>query len=269
MPGFVTFSQLGRYGRFANQIFQIAGTIGIARKYGLQPVFPLWINHDHKERFGSDEDVEIYKHFVNSLPALPDEILQNENSLLKINVPWGYHEGRLFPSHNFDLNGHMQSSKYFDHCIEEVRHYMTMKEEPSQIVYAIALHARRGDYDDKYHPVLKLGYYTLALENMPDLPVLVFSDDPNFFHQLHAHLCSLGHKMANNLVDLHNLNYLASFALMKKCKHFIIANSSYSAAAAILSESPDKMVVAPKTWFGPAYTNITAKDIYQPKWRVI
>ena len=60
----VTFSQLGRIGRLCNQAYQIASTIGIARRNGFDFAFPEWINHDHRDRFGSSEDVEIYKHFV-------------------------------------------------------------------------------------------------------------------------------------------------------------------------------------------------------------
>jgi hypothetical protein len=55
---------------------------------------------------------------------------------------------------------------------------------------------------------------------------------------------------------------------MKRCRHFIIGNSSYSAMAAILGEAEDKKVVAPRPWFGPA-SNITGEDIYNPDWDVI
>src|ERR1700722_13371875 len=38
---FVTFP-LGEMGRFGNQLFQIAATIGIARRNGCSFVFPIW-----------------------------------------------------------------------------------------------------------------------------------------------------------------------------------------------------------------------------------
>ena len=55
----MTFSKLGRQGRLANQMFQIAGTIGIAIKSGQKYGFPKWINHDAKDLLGSTEDIEV------------------------------------------------------------------------------------------------------------------------------------------------------------------------------------------------------------------
>ena len=63
-------------------------------------------------------------------------------------------------------------------------------------------------------------------------------------------------------------NYIDDFRLMKRCKHFIIANSSFSAMAAILADHPEKIVIAPKCWFGP-HVDISAKDIYHQNWIVI
>src|ERR1044072_7384933 len=111
----VTYNQLGRYGRFANQLYQIAGTIGIARKNGFDFAFPEWKNYDHAERFHSQEDIDLQKYFVNPLPVyngpqLPDRF-----------VDWGYHEIKLTQS--CSLSGHMQSIRYFEHCLDEVNWY--------------------------------------------------------------------------------------------------------------------------------------------------
>lgn len=269
MKGFCTFSQLGRYGRFANQIFQIAGTIGIARKNGLQPVFPLWRNYDHAERFGSKEDINVYQHFLNQLPEItnyPECVAPWQT----VGVEWGYRDINLTaPPYRYDLSGHFQSLKYFEHCIDEVRYYMRMKKEKSYKSF-VAIHARRGDYDNAYHPVIPVHWYVEAIKHFPsDSKFLVFSDDKCFISQL-ADMCEINGlmKQANNMAPVY-MNYLDSFAVMKKCEHFIIGNSSYSAAAAILSESKDKQVIAPATWFGPKYTSITAKDIYCDNWKIM
>lgn len=270
MKGYCTFSSLGHYGRFANQIFQIAGTIGIARKNGMLPVFPVWRNYDHGERFGSREDIEIHKHMVHRLPSIEKGTeIDGAMAFVSRPVEWGYHDVQLLPG-NWDLSGHFQSLKYFDHCIDEVRYYMEMKDEPKEIMPFIAIHARRGDYDNKYHPVIPVDYYVKAIEHCPtDSEFLVFSDDKGFYIEL-TRAC-IDHGLTKQSQKLYpvNGNYLSSFAIMKCCMHFIIGNSSYSAAAAILSDYPDKQVIAPKNWFGPAYTNITAKDIYCPDWKII
>lgn len=277
MNGYITFPQLGRYGRFANQIFQIAGTIGVAFKNDLLPVFPQWCNHDHKERFASNEDVCIYQHMCHDLPIISEQEIQNtqgtyyENwgKFKNVEIPWGYHDIKLGKG-NYALHGHMQSERYFRDCLQTVRHYMKMKAEPSKYENAVAIHFRKGDYDDKYHPVQNMAYYVLAMRHFSyNSKFLLFSDYSNFYAELCMRLIDFGmNAYIPNMAQV-DLPYLESFALMKKCSNFIIGNSSYSAAAAILSEAENKKVCAPSRWFGPAYTNITAKDIYNKDWIVI
>lgn len=256
MRGLVTFKALGSYGRLANQMFQIAGTIGVARRNGMDFVFPEWINLDHKERFGSSEDIGLEKYFVNPLPRIPDGLRWNDRP-----VEWGYQDVRLGPG-NWNLSGHFQSFKYFAHCFEEVKYYMRMKDEYKQNDYC-AIHVRLGDYDDRYHPRLGLNYYSEAIKRFPkDTEFVVFSDDRKEALKM---LRPLGLNIAASVGQ----NYIQDFALMKSFRHFIIGNSSFSAMAAILGEAKDKRVIAPSPWFGPQYTNITGKDIYCEGWEVV
>jgi len=270
MKGYCTFTQLGRYGRFANQVFQIAGTIGIARKNGMEPIFPTWRNLDHYEKFGSKEDINVFEHMVNQLPTYYEHLPIESWIWQSHPVEWGYHDVTLLPG-NWDLQGHFQSLKYFNHCLDEVRHYMRMViEAKSSHNGKVAIHARRGDYDNKYHPVIPVQYYVEAIKHFPLMTeYLVFSDDPKFISQLTDQLEINGMTMqASRLYPIY-LNYLTSFAVMKKCEHFIIGNSSYSAAAAILADNPDKQVIAPRNWFGEAYAGINGKDIYCDNWKII
>jgi hypothetical protein len=253
----VTYHQLGRYGRFANQLYQIAGTIGIARKNGFDFAFPEWKNYDHADRFGSQEDIDLQKYFENQLPIyngpqLPDKF-----------VHWGYHDIKLTSS--CSLSGHLQSLKYFEHCLDEVRWYFRMKDEYPQNDYC-AIHVRLGDYDNAYHPRLDMSYYEPAMERMPaGTNFRVYSDDIKKAMEMFPAEVS-GKKI--QFVTKSD-GYIDEFKSMKSCRHFIIGNSSYSAMAAILGEAPDKKVIAPAPWFGPKYTDITGDDIYCPDWTVI
>lgn len=250
MRNLVTFAQLGRYGRAANSFFQIASTIGIARRNDFDFAFPLFINHHHRDAFGSTEDVDLYKHFVNPLPVyegpeLPDRF-----------IDWGYHD--IVLTESVSLAGHMQSQRYFDHCLDECRWYFKMKDEPPQNDYC-AIHVRLGDYDNQYHPRLGTEYYGPAMELFPGAKFLVFSDD----------LDEAKRMFGESVEYSEGRDYIEDFKLMKRCRSFIIGNSSYSAMAAILGEHPDKQVVAPRPWFGAAYTGITGEDIYGSNWTVI
>lgn len=245
---------IGNYGRMANGMFQIAGVLGIAKKNNLEPVFPKWINHDHRDRFGSTEDVDLYKHFVHELPPIPEGIeWQPERQ-----IGWGYHDVTLPPG-NWNITGHFQSPKYFENCMDQVRHYFRMKDEPPQNDY-VAVHVRLMDYDNAYHPRLGMEYYGPAMAQFPAGTYFkVFSDD------LRAALTMFGDSFLRDGKG----DYLDDFKEMKRCRHFIIGNSSYSAMAALLGEHPEKKVVAPRPWFGEKYTSINGEDIYGKDWTVL
>lgn len=249
----VTFSQLGRYGRFGNQLFQIASTIGIAVKHGYAYAFPEWINHDHKERFGSTEDVSLSKYFLYKLPT-------SNLNLPDFPVAWGYHHDLRIPD-CVSLSGHLQSDKYFSHCKPHIDRVFTMTDEPDQ-TDDIAIHWRLGDYDDHYHARLTMDYYLKAVEAIPgNDPMLIFSDDKDRALQLAVQLEEItGRQTAVSL----NRDYITDFRIMKTCKHFICGNSSYSLMAAILGRHPGKKIICPSKWFGPAWRPDT-KDLYPEK----
>lgn len=250
--GYLTCLSLGRYGRFMNGGYQIAGILGIAKANNLEPVFPLWQNIDHRDRFGSTEDIDLYKHFVHELPPIPRGIeFQSEQF-----IQWGFHPTILSPG-NYNLSGHFQSPRYFENCMDQVRHYLRMQDEPEQGEYT-AIHYRAGDYSTEigYHPRLPMSYYRPAMEQIGG-PFMVFSDDLNEARQ-----------MFGSDVDYSEGNYLDDFRLLKRCKSFIIGNSSYSAMAAMLGEHPDKKVIAPRPWFG-LMAGITGDDIYDKDWQII
>lgn len=255
--GFVTALSLGHFGRFCNGAYIVAGILGIAKANNLEPVFPLWRNWDAEERFGSEEDCDLYKHFVHPLPSIPEGIEWQPERF----VDWGYHE-TILPPGNWNLSGHFQSEKYFSNAMDQVRHYLRMKDEPPQNDY-VAVHLRCGDYTDLqgYHPRMTMGYYAPAMNRIGwNSQFLIFSDDIGEAKKLFGH--------AGNISYSEGRDYLEDWKLLKRCKSFIISNSSYSAMAATLGEHPEKQVIAPRPWFGKAAT-IDGEDIYCSDWVVL
>lgn len=252
--GFLTMLSIGHYGRAANMFYQVAGVLGIARRNNLEPVFPKLINHDHRDRFGSTEDCDLYKYFVNELPGIPEGIQWNPERP----QAWGYHDINLPPG-NWNISGHFQSARYFNHCLDTVQHYFRMKDEPPVNDY-VGIHVRLTDYSNEagWHPrMTREDYYAPAMSLFPGAKFLVFSDD--------VPSCK---KMFGSDVEYSEQDYIGDFKLLKRCKSFIIGNSSYSAMAAILGEHPEKKVIAPRPWFGPA-AGISGEDIYGSDWQVI
>jgi len=242
----------GGLGRFGNQMWTIAGCIGIARANGMDFAFPKWVNHDNT-LFGGNRD-DFSRYFVNQLPLLPDGRHWENYGYF-----WGYRDVKLSKG-DWSIDAHLQSPKFFENCIEEVRHYFSMKNEGEQNDFC-AIHVRAGDYIDDpnaYHPRCSKEYYEKAISMMPSgTKYIIFSDDIEFAKQ-----------RVNVKGTYLSGYYLSDFKLMKRCKHFIIANSSFSAMAALLADHPDKIVIAPERWFGPS-VDISAKDIYHNKWIII
>lgn len=246
----ITYSQLGRYGRFANALYQIAGTIGIATRSGQPWGFPRFINYDAKFRFDTKEDIDVYKHLENELPYF----IQG-HTYEPLFVHWGYHE-TVLPTGSWDLSGHLQSPKYFNHCLELVKQTLKFKDEPPLNDY-VAVHYRAGDYEESpegYHPRCSKEYFDEARKHFEGEKFFVFSDD-----------ITEARKIFNGAEYSEGRDYIEDYKLMKSCKGFIISNSSYSSFAATMNGGK---TVAPRKWFGEV-AGITGNDIYKKDWVVI
>jgi len=248
----------GGLGRFGNQLFTIAGVIGIADKNNQEFGFPEWKNYDNA-LFGG-EVTDFSSHFVNPLPDLRGIDPRN---FIEYGYFWGYRDVMLQMG-NWSINAHLQSPKFFEHSINKVRHYFKMKDEPEQNDY-VAIHYRAGDYIDDpnaYHPRCSKEYYEEAMAMFPDSKFLLFSDNVNSWFEMMGSL-------AKDVYVMGYKTYLEDFRKMKKCKSFIIANSSFSAMAAILADHPEKKVIAPKRWFGTQAGDMNWNDGYDKNWIVI
>jgi len=247
----LTFKELGRYGRLGNQMFQIAGTIGLATAHGYKFGFPEWMNWDHRIRFGSMENIDIQSYFKNRLPLI------NGNDYKDFHVQWGWHNFHTLPD-NLNIIGHLQSEKYFAHCKPMIRHYFEMNNLTDQQMpdNAIAIHVRRGDYDDNYHPTLKSDYYEKALKHMPNAPVFVFSDSPDEARQM----------LGSEFTYIKGNHYMVDLQLMTRCRNFILSNSTLCWWGWWLAER-GKCVI-PLNWFGEV-AGIKGTDLYTDEQIVI
>lgn len=245
----ITFSNLGKYGRLGNQMFQIASVIGIAMANEHDYVFPEWAYSKYMSR------------------QLPTGIIQAD----KIDEV-GFHYGEIKVGQgNFDIVGYLQSWKYFDQFEFEFLGYLTLADDHMAAVDRLAaslgdntcsIHIRRTDYVNlaQHHPVMPLSYYEQAMKIIGDCTYVVFSDDIQWCRDnLKGKFVFIDEKHP----DIYDL------VLMSKCKHNIIANSSFSWWGAYLNSNPDKKVIAPNKWFGPAYNNLNTSDLIPENWTKI
>jgi hypothetical protein len=120
---------------------------------------------------------------------------------------------------------------------------------------SVSIHIRRGDYVQN-HRVLRengicsLSYYKRAVAELEktqkDIFYFIFSDDINWVKKN----ISLGRDTV--FVSDTTLTDSEELVIMSKCKHNIIANSSFSWWAAWINQNPNKICVAPKPWFNTA-----------------
>lgn len=148
------------------------------------------------------------------------------------------------------LDGYWQYSSYFadyegiikkELSLKIKMNYQNQKMADSMcLCNSISIHLRRA----KYNSLLELDYYINAVHQIKTLikdPVFyVFSDDIKWCRQNFITDGSF------TFVDQNFNDEIAEIWLMSQCKHFIIANSTYSWWGAWLSSNESKIVIAPK-----------------------
>jgi len=242
----LSINRLGNLGRLANQMFQYASLKGIARNRGYDYCLPprkyFGVNDDNVK----NSDVILYDVFPNILKSNRFEFNQ-ANVLMERRHDF---DEELFLNcpDGVDLLGYYQTEKYFKHIEDEIRKDFSFDQELLDTCNGfiegdtISLHIRRGDYVvNPNHPTQTMEYYEEALSKLPELPVIVFSDDSEWCKQQKLFDNDRFMIAEGNTTD-------CDLCLMSLCKYHIIANSSFSWWGAWLANS--KQVIAPKNWFG-------------------
>jgi Glycosyl transferase family 11 len=184
------------------------------------------------------------------------------------------------------LFGYFQSERYFSPIAEILRKHFSPREplganstemlrriERSPL--ATSVHIRRGDYlkpgTAEYHGILGESYYREAIGRIEArlgeaAEFFVFSDDLAAAEQV------------LDFVPRPRLTHVRGdperpwedMALMARCRHHVIANSSFSWWGAWLNGSPDKIVVAPRAWFAASeLKKLNTADLYPPGWILV
>lgn len=162
------------------------------------------------------------------------------------------------PDQNYKLQGYFQSEKYFKNYRKEILEAFNISIYPTQS-NLVSIHVRRGDYVrlQHKHPPIDIAYIKDAMTYFRDCRFLVFSDDMDW--------CKENIKNVDYWVDP---DPIESMAVMASCSGHIISNSSFSWWGAWLNPDPNKIVIAPKKWFGDAYQDkiLQTRDIIPENW---
>lgn len=274
----ISYSRIGHFGRLGNQLFQFAGTIGIARKLGYAVKFPIEnITTAVTEHFSDGKTIDVIFD-VPKVFNIPLELLASKEEIKLQGTAGeiGFHfdENLFSVSDGVDLSGYLQTDRYFSHVESEMRSILTFREDIQHIANEtiprgdfelVSVHLRRGDYINlqDFHPVCSADYYMRAFSYFQDKKyiALIFSDDIEYSREMFGN-------QPNMLYSKGTDPYL-DLCLMSMCDHNIIANSSFSWWGAWLNKNPNKRVIAPAKWFGPAYTQHRLDDLYCKNWIVV
>lgn len=285
-------------GGLGNQMFQYATARAVAHAYNV----PLLLNASGFENYDLRR-YELDELAINARLATEADLIQAgvnskpRNFFDKVQKAIGLdRSAKLFKEQSFAyderiehvappvyLDGYWQSERYFLRIADLLRQEFQLK-KPIDIAnmglatqisdagkFAVSLHVRRGDYvtnphTAEYHGICSLDYYRAAVnyvaERVGTPHFFVFSDDIPWVKE------NLKLVHPATFVDLNGADRGAwDMALMKICRHHVIANSSFSWWGAWLNPHVDKMVVAPKRWFAGA-SHDTA-DLLPKSWILI
>jgi hypothetical protein len=202
----------------------------------------------------------------------------NENEL-------GYKNGWSDILHNTYYLGYFQNFEFYkgyEKILIRTFQFNTNKISQNAIELAsrfveensVSLHIRKGDYvNDKITKSiffnLDIEYYNNAMVHLSqthkNLKFYVISDDIKWVVE--------NFKPKDFIYEIIKLNNSEKawedMFLMTKCKHNIIANSTFSWWGAFLNPNPKKVILAPKNWYYDSIKNEQAMQIYPSGWILI
>jgi hypothetical protein len=158
--------------------------------------------------------------------------------------------GKIKRSNKTFMDGYWQDASYFTNCKDILRNDLSLRiaAGPSdktvvaamKLNNSVAIHLRRV----QYNTILGLDYYLQAVyqikEQVKDPVFYIFSDDIEWCKQnfiIEGSFFFMDNNTNNEIID---------FWMMSQCKHFIIANSTYSWWGAWMADYPEKIILKPE-----------------------
>jgi len=178
---------------------------------------------------------------------------------------------------NYIALGYFQSYKFFENSTvtDKLKGINLKRETPTYLSFKqkihlakpLIIHMRLGDYSNEPGiGILPPSYYAKALlsfEELPNLPVWVFSDEIDAAREI------LEKVLVNREVTWfsgEDLSSAETLSLLRMGSHYIIGNSTFSWWGAYLSFADNPMVACPDPWF----TNTQGPlEICPPNWKKI
>ena len=263
----ITSSRIGRYGNLCNSMFQFAALLGMAKKGSYKYTVPY-----HETYFDINygcNNTSIFDGFYLDVPIFGAGKIEQT-------VEFPFHYEDIMVENHTDMVGYFQSEKYFESAEEEIKRQFTIKTEFTDVVdqkiaegvypdptTCTSLHIRLGDYTKKrnFHPAQPAEYWQQAVKKAGLDKIVIFSDEVDKAKAIFGE--------NERMVYSQDENPFTALYHMSLCRNHIICNSTFGWWGAKFGEwksSTDKVIVAPKLWFGPSHSALDPKDIIPDRW---
>jgi hypothetical protein len=243
-------------GGVGNILYMVSAAYALAKENNDECAFDF-VNGNFTQKPALVYRNNIFKQFMS--------IDLSKNVFTYYNEPY-FHYKKIPYRNNILLYGYFQSEKYFKDYKNDLIKLLkdeliinSLKEIYKNILSnSISIHVRRGDYlkIQHYHPCPSINYYLDSIkliDTKKDIKnILIFSDDIQW--------CKENFK-DERITFIEGQQDYEDLYLMSLCENNIIANSSFSWWGSYLNEDNNKIVIAPKIWFGES-ANHNWKDIY-------
>lgn len=268
-------------GGLGNQLFQYAFGRAISEKYGEKLYLDLfYIKKGNFLRSMTVRSFELDNYLINSnkMSVLESLLLRKFDLKNKFVEKDTFFDKSVFKDHFNWFVGYWQSYKYFNDIRDKLLVELIPKKLSSESIKlaeqidkcnSVSIHIRRGDYLNKtnsnfFFDLVNSNYYKDAIKLISKKikkPVFfVFSDDLLWVKSN----MDFG-KNKVNFVDFNkDKNAFEDIYLMSRCKHNIIANSTFSWWGAWLNQNKNCLTIAPKKWFFDK--NKSTKDLIPKSW---
>jgi len=246
-------------GGLGNQLFQCSFALYL-KDLGVKVYFfdsenKLFINERFlgikKLNFISSKFLEILKKFKLFAKfykvVTSNEVQSNDESIIN------YYEKLKIIS----FNGYFQNYEYANKYKNEIKRSLleTFKEYGNKNLNTKSntlIHVRRSDYLDT-NEQLEISYYSKAMEHcnekIKDFSYDIFTDDYEWVISQPIFNKANYVEKSTNIVKRHKKDVLSTFSNMLDYENYIIANSTFSWWAAILSYDSNTIVSQPKPFF--------------------
>ena len=266
-------------GRLGNQLFQYASGLNLSKKlntkffihqriakyeFSLTKYFVL----PGYSRYLNSIKTRIYNLFLKSKYELVDLNTNNEKPLINISK---------IRNHSY-LEGFFQSASYFEENKQSIVNAFQLNKQSKnkfeskyKSLYEnnkiIAVHVRRTDYSEQGGEetggtdlTIPITYYLKCMNSIQDIDnykVIFVSDDIEYIKENFSIKPNYQFERNEEIVD---------FQIILNADIAILANSSFSWWAAYLNPKPNKIIYAPKYWFGFKVNKELPSDIIPDRW---